>query len=150
MLALAVHSILFDTAENRERALAATVPSCFADLNLDQIVDAITADFAEYDLKPFFYCRLNRVEAVCYRHQVMQDLQNADLLNCIKTFANAMRDVRAHLAQAGKLHYQHQKEAWHLDAVGIYCNAVRDLSHGLEELAPKSRGLLGLREYWPA
>ncbi len=49
------HSILFETsyAENPKVKIE---PSDFVhDLNIDQIVDAITAVREEYNLKPFFY-----------------------------------------------------------------------------------------------
>jgi DNA mismatch repair protein MutS len=147
MAPVAFTSILFDSPTDRERAQHADAPACFVDLNLHQVVDAITADWAEYNLKPFFYFPLSRVEAIAYRHEVMQDLKNADLLDRVTAFAAEMRVVRAHLAQAGKLRYQHQKEAWYLDAVDIYCRAVRALTHDLGNVAPRSRGFLDFCEY---
>ncbi len=140
-------SILFESPADRERAQHAAPPAHFVDLNLDQVVDAITADWAEYNLKPFFSLPLSRIEAITYRHEVARDLENADLLACVTTFAEDMRAVRAHLAQAGKLHYRLQQQAWHLDAVDIYCGAVLDLSRSLGNVAPRSRGFLGFREY---
>ena len=147
MTSVAFTSILFNSPHDRERAQQAAAPACFADLNLDQVVDAITADWAEYNLKPLFYFPLSRSEAIAYRHEVMQDLENADLLNCVMVFAEEMRAVRAHLARVGKLHYTLQRQAWYLDAVDIYCGAVADLIHKLGKLALRSRGFLDLREY---
>jgi DNA mismatch repair protein MutS len=147
MTSVAFDSILFETAADRERAQNADAPACFVDLNLNQIVDSITADRAEYNLKPFFYFPLRRTDAVAYRQEVMRDLENAGLLAHVRVFAEAMRAVRAHLVQAGKLYHRHQKQAWQLDAVDIYCNAVRDLSNGLGVVAPRSRGFLDFGDY---
>jgi DNA mismatch repair ATPase MutS len=143
----AFKSILFDSPADRARAEHAQAPSCFVDLNLDQIVDAVTAEWAPYNLKPFFYVPLSRLEAISYRHEVMQDLENSLLLDHVKAFAEEMRAVRACLAQADKLRYQHQKEAWRLDAVYTYCRAVRELAANLGDGALSSRGFGGLREY---
>ena len=48
------HSILFEKADNVTIKGTPEVPAFFADLNLDQIVDAVIAGRQEYDLKPFF------------------------------------------------------------------------------------------------
>src|SRR5271155_1761872 len=125
MVSVPFKSILFDSPDDRASVLHVDAPDFFVDLNIDQIVDAITADWAEYDLKPYFHVLLNRVEAVAYRHEVMRDLENATLFAQVNSFALAMRSVREHLAQAAKLYYAHQKQAWHLDAVEIYCEAVQ-------------------------
>jgi len=147
MTPVAFKSILFESADERARVQSAAAPPCFVDLNLNQIVDAITADWVQYDLKPFFYVPLTRPQTIIYRQEIMRDLENSILLDQINAFAAAMRAVRAHLARAAKLHYEQQKDAWHLDAVEIYCRAVIELTRNLGDAALRSRGLVDFREY---
>lgn len=114
------HSMLFKEANGVAKAESnSEMPTFFPDLNLDQIVDVITAGKDEYDLRPFFYTALHDVDAVHYRHEVLQDLENAVVFEPVKSFANKMRSIRDHLAQADKLHFKYQKEAWILDAMEI-------------------------------
>ena len=68
------YSILFPSAEHRPPSEAWATPDFFVDLNLDQIVAAIIAGKAEYNLAPIFYWPLRDVDAVHYRHEVMRDL----------------------------------------------------------------------------
>ena len=141
------HSILFERTEVRIKKETLEAPVFFIDLNLDQIIDAITAGRQEYNLKPFFYTSLNDIEAIKYRHEIMRDLENKILFENIKSFAQKMRAMREHLAQADKFHYKYQKERWFLDAVAIYCDAVNCLVHDLSLVDLKSRGFLAFREY---
>ncbi|HEY6999142.1 MAG TPA: DNA mismatch repair protein MutS [Candidatus Binatia bacterium] len=138
-------SILFPSTEHKKET--AQAPDFFADLNLDQVVDAITAGKEEYNLKPFFYTSLHDADLIRYRQEVIQDLENSALFEVVKSFAEEMRAMRQHLAQADKLYYQLQKQSWFLDAVDIYCDAVASLAHSLSGLDVKSRGFAGLREY---
>lgn len=55
--------------------------------------------------------------------------------------------MRDHLTQAEKLQYNYQKKAWFLDAVEIYCDAITGFAGDLSNVALKSRGFLGFREY---
>ncbi len=141
------HSILFLNPQDRISAESREAPACFVDLNLDQIVDAVTATKGEYNLRPFFYSPLTDIDAIEYRHEIMRDLENSAVFSHIMKFADAMRSMRAHLVQADKLHHRHQKERWFLDAVGIYCNAVNQLSDDLAAADLRSRGFLAFREY---
>jgi len=141
------HGILFEKKEDSIKNETLEAPVFFVDLNLDQIIDAITAGKQEYNLKPFFYTSLNDIEAIKYRHEIMRDLENKILFEHLKTFAKKMRAMREHLAQADKLHYKYPKEAWFLDAVEIYCEAVKCLVHDLSLVDLKSRGFLAFREY---
>jgi DNA mismatch repair protein MutS len=138
------HSVLFDEPD---AVVDAGQPGYFADLNLDQVVAAITAGREEYDLAPFFHTRLGTVEAVTYRHEVLRDLADHGLLESVGSFARQMRAMREHLAQAAQLHYQRQRESWFLDAVVIYCDAVAGLLDGLTGAGLRSRGLRGFRDY---
>ena len=141
------HSILFPTAADPVPDEQLTPPDFFIDLNLDQIVASITAAKGEYNLKPFFYVPLHDVDAIIFRHEVMQDLENASLRGDIKAFALSIRVVREHLAQLEKLHYEHQKERWFLDAVDLYGDAVNRLVRDLSAAHFSSRGLLAFRDY---
>jgi len=141
------YSILFETREDRVESDALEAPAFFVDLNCDQVVDAITAGRDEYNLKPFFHACLNRVSAIKYRHEVMQDLENAPVHERISSFARTMREIRDHLRRAQKLHYPRQRQAWFVDAVEIYCNAISSFADDLSALALRSRGMLGFRDY---
>jgi hypothetical protein len=140
-------SILFDEPKISTAVDGQEAPECFADLNLDQIVASITAGREEYNLKPFFYVPLGRVEAIHYRHDILRDLEKQALLEHIRSFAQKMRAMREHLAQADKLHYPCQKQRWFLESADVYCNAVGCLAHDLTLVDLRSRGFLALGEY---
>jgi len=119
----------------------------FIDLNLDQIVDGITAGKDEYNLKPFFYCPQGDVDEIVYRQEVMQDLENEAVKEVIESFEKDMRTMRQHLAMADKLFYKYQKERWFLDAVEVYCAAVQSLARNLGRVEARSRGLQAFCDY---
>ncbi len=141
------HSILFESTKCSIKKESLEAPAFFVDLNLDQVVDAITAGRQEYDLKPFFYTSLKDIDAIEYRHEVMKDLENTILFEHIKSFSGKMRSMREYLAQADKLYYKYQKERWFLDAVQLYLDAVNCLAHDLSLVDLKSRGFLAFCEY---
>jgi len=140
-------SILFDESGIGTGIDGRESPEFFTDLNLDQIVASITAGREEYNLKPFFHTPLSRVETIYYRHEILRDLENQALFGHIKSFAQKMRAMRGHLAQADKLRYKCQKQRWFLEAADIYCDAVSGLTHDLTLADLRSRGFLAFREY---
>ena len=117
-------------------------PPFFVDLNLDQIVASVTAGKEEYDLAPFFFRPLRTVDEVTYRQAVMRDLESSATYDAVSKFAEGMRQVRSRLAQIEKLYYRYQKEAWLLDAVGDYWQAVETLRSRLLDSCPKSAALV--------
>lgn len=140
-------SILFDELEIGRDIERREAPEFFRDLNLDQIIASITAGRDEYDLKPFFYAPLRRVETIRYRQEIFRDLENQALSEHIQSFAHDLRTMRGHLAQADKLDYRYQKQSWFLDAVDIYCVAVKRLALALTLTDLHSRGVLAFRGY---
>ena len=80
------HSILFERTEDTIKKETFETPIFFADLNLDQIIDAITAGKQAYNLQPFFYTPLNDSDAIKYRHEIFRDLENKNLFENIKSF----------------------------------------------------------------
>jgi DNA mismatch repair protein MutS len=147
VFAMTFHSILFARTEDGIKNETLEAPVFFLDLNLDPIIDAITAGKQEYNLKPFFYTSLNDIDAIKYRHEVMQDLENQLLLERINSFARKMREMRDHLVRVRKLYDKEYKQAWFLEAVEIYCDTINSFVQDLSNADLKSRGFLGFRDY---
>ena len=99
-------SILFPSEDDRPPSEAIAQPDFFVDLNLNQVVAAITVGKKEYNLTPFFHWPLRNVDAVLYRHEVMRDLEDDVLFDNIKTFASALHLMRETLEELEKRHYQ--------------------------------------------
>lgn len=145
---MAFHSILSERKRDSIPAEAPEAPAFFTDLNLDQVVDAITAGKKqEYNLKPFYYSPLHDVDTIKYRQQVAQDLESDAVLESIKSFAQKMIEMRRYLALVGKLDFRYHREGWFLEAAKVYCEAVAALVHDLSLVSLQSRGLLAFREY---
>ncbi|MGC1183719.1 MAG: DNA mismatch repair protein MutS [Candidatus Dormiibacterota bacterium] len=140
-------SILFEDVGERAGLERASEPDYFPDLNLDQVIEAITAGYDEYDLKPIFYERLKDTDTVHYRQQVLRDLETAPVADCVSAFAQAMHRMREQLTLADKLRHPYQQQRWFLDAAGIYCEAVGTFAQALGQTKLASRGLQGFREY---
>lgn len=140
-------SILFECPFDEKGSEKKILSDSIKDLNLDQIINAITHSKHEYDLEPFFYRTLHDVKEIHYRHGVFRDLEDPLILASIKVFSNGMRDLRNDLNQVEKLYYDLQKESWFLNAVEVYCRTVTGLADDLDSFALKSQGLSSLRDY---
>jgi hypothetical protein len=140
-------SILFGDAGAPADLGDRVVPEFFEDLNLDRVIAGITAGREEYELAPFFYTPFADVEAVIYRHEVLRDLQEDRVRTCVERFAEGLRTMRRRLRAAGEMHYGRQKEAFFLDSVRAYCEAVEGFSAALPRSEPSSRGLRELADY---
>jgi 3D (Asp-Asp-Asp) domain-containing protein len=141
------HSILFERPDDAEGAEESREPDFFGDLNLDQLLGWVTAGREEYRLTQFWYVPLHDPGAVTYRHEVMRDLEREPVLAVVQAFAERMREMRGHLAQARKLRYHYQKERWFLDAAAVYGDAVTSMTADLSGLEVTSRGFRAFREY---
>jgi DNA mismatch repair ATPase MutS len=137
-------SILFEDGFDVE---ACAEPEFFTDLNLDQIVAALTAGRDEYELAPFFYAPLRDVEAVHYRHHVLSDLEQEEVRGAVGEFARAMSRMREQVELIGKLRHELQKQRWFLQAVASYCAGVSAFADRLAQLELQSQGMAALRDY---
>lgn len=141
------HGILFSEPVRPQTPDTHEEPEFFRDLNLDQIVEAVTANWTDYDLKPYFYAPLGRIDAIRYRHAIFKDLENPLLLAVVRAFAQRMRETRAHMRQADKLHYSAHKGAWLLHAIETYCGAIENFTADLSRASLTSPGFIALRDY---
>jgi len=142
---LGFHSILCPGSDDPREVREA--PDFFHDLNLDQVVKAITAGWNDYDLAPFFHLPLNDLDAIVYRQEIMRDLEDERLMQSVKSFSQLMRAMRQKIGLIEKLHFRYEKERWLLGAVEIYCEAVECFRRALDSCELKSRGLRAWREY---
>jgi DNA mismatch repair protein MutS len=140
-------SILFGDADAHPVEDTLPAPECFPDLNLDQIVNAITARKQQYNLKPFFYSPLTSVVTIEYRQEIALDLENDTLLAAINAFAERMTVMRRYLGLERELTYRYHKRGWFLEAAAKYCEAVTELAQDLNLVELTSRGLLAFRDY---
>jgi len=138
-------SILFPTGEPQTEIFAQ--PEFFVDLNLDQVVDAITAEEPDYSLKPFFYASSCNLETVCYRQEIFRDLAAPALFEALKKFAGKMVIVRRYITMVGQLHFRYHREGWFLEACAVYCDAVSELTQQLSRVEIQSQGLLDFQRW---
>ena len=141
------HSILFEPSNDERTPITIEPPAYFRDLNLDQIVGAITSGREEYNLLPLYYTRLTNPAQVRYRQAVMLELENHSLFTGIKSFSQQMRSVRMHLAAWQKPTYKYYQQGYFLHAVEIYCRAVLQLCRDLHETGVNSPGLRAFYTY---
>ena len=104
------HSILFENLESGRNVDSEESPEFFKDLNLDQVVQAITEGWKDYNLAPFFYVRLHELDAISYRQEVMRDFECARLMEAVKSFSAQMRAMRERLKQAKDLYFKYAIE----------------------------------------
>jgi DNA mismatch repair protein MutS len=140
-------SVLFAPECAGADALSDLAPGFFGDLNLDQIVASITQGKTDYNLQPFFYSPLTSVAAVEYRQEVMRDVQNPAFKASITKFARTMRRSREQRQREKQAYYPKQQEAWFLEVVCLYCQAVGVLAEEFAAAELSARGLVGFGNY---
>jgi DNA mismatch repair protein MutS len=144
------YSILFPGTEDPLARESAEAPEFFKDMNLHQVIDAITAGKDIYNLKPLFYTYMPDRDVIAYRHEVLHDLEDEALLNNLKSFAHEMTKMRDYLTQASKVTDDRQKQRWFLDAVGIFCAGIDQLAGDLGLAKLNSTALSVFRDYLSA
>ena len=140
-------SILFEKPGSEPAGEMSELPVFYVDLNLDQIIDTVTAGREEYNLKPFFYTPLNDINAIMYRQETARELENKYLLDAVNSFSQKMIVMRRYLVMIEKLYYECHQKGWFLEAVIVYCDAVKCLVHDISQIELKSRGLSAFKNY---
>lgn len=141
------HSILFENAETGRNVDQQPAPEFFRDLFLDQVVQAITEKWKDYNLAPFFYFPLHDLSELSYRQEVYRDLENLQTLNAIRSFSAQMKAMRERLKQAKELYFKYAIERAFLGAAEIYYQAVESLHQQLSEIPLQSRGIQEFRQF---
>jgi DNA mismatch repair protein MutS len=147
---MAFQSILWGKAGLGIQREPLEAPAFFVDLNLDQIVEAVTADRQAYRLQPFYYAFLQDIDLIIYRQEIARDLEDERLLKQIRSFSQKMTQVRRYLSLVEQLDFHYHKAGWFLESVAVYCQAVGCLAAELSRAEVKARGLIDFKEYLSA
>lgn len=121
-------------------------PDYFDDLNMNQVVDWITASKQEYNLKPCYYTAVQDEQTIQFRQEIVRDLLEETLLSKLQTFAAQMVILRRYRKLIGDLQHQNHREGWFLEAVLVYVRAVIQLAQDLSNAALHSQGLQAFRQ----
>lgn len=122
-------------------------PGFFVDLNLDQVIRAVTVGREEYQLISYYWMPLRDPAEVVYRQDIAKDLEDQNLSARIAVFAAQMQTVRRRLPLTDRQYYKYQRERFVLEAAHRYCKAVTILSKDLTRLGCRSAGLKNFGEY---
>ncbi len=140
-------SILWNNHENTIKREPEITDPLYKDLNIDQIITAVTSGREEYALASFFYAPLKKSDTVLYRQEVFRDFENRKLLDAVISFSEKMSTMRRYKRLAESLDYVYHKEGWFLEAVSLYCDAVVHFVQDLITIDVKSHGFILFREY---
>jgi len=142
---MAFRSIMYvDPVESKK--LQEDIPEFFVDLNLDQIVEGISRNFRDTQVKSWLLSPLHEKKDITYRQEVFTDLENTPVLEGIRVFVKGLRSVLGQLDSLGSL-YDIQREGWFLELLIEYTTLVKDLLTILRKSEVSSDALTGLREY---
>jgi hypothetical protein len=141
-------SILFQDPADEARAEGLDEPEFFADVLLDQVIDALIHRRGEYNLAPYFYAPLLSTQDVEFRQQVLRDLDATPLAGHVARFGQRMAAVRRALTYADSVHGTPQVSwRWVLDGATDYVEAIRDLTAHLAAARLRSAGLHALLDH---
>lgn len=148
------YSILFPAPEQHGESRQADAPTCFKDLNLDQIFAPILKAKKEFELESFFYTALHDPKIITYRQDVMRELENDEIRTLFIRFSKIIYDlgrymvsIRALLTSKDSYDNNYLARGKMLDYADRYCLTVSELSEGLSKLMLCSEGLRSFAEY---
>ncbi|MBX6350826.1 MAG: DNA mismatch repair protein MutS, partial [Clostridia bacterium] len=122
-------------------------PPFLADLGLDQVVAKALTGREEYHLEPLFLAGPKEPAAVRFRQEAARELEDPDVQADVRSFTEAMRRARGHLAQAEKRSNAWQARRARLAAARTYCEAAQALASALARRPPASPAFQGVRDY---
>jgi len=128
-------------------------PECFSDLNLDQVISAITTPEQTHARRSLYFTSLNDKVSIIYRQDIMRDLEDehlreqtnafssriSSLKRSFQTIVTPREGVSSRIGYLDKGHF--------LEVVQRYCEAVHDYAAALAAAELRSEGMLAARNY---
>jgi len=137
-------SVLTDGAKPPEQV---EEPDYFKDLNLAQVVSAVTDGSDPYNLAPLFHARLQDQAAVAYRQDAFRDLGDPKILQAAQAFCDSMEAVGKIVAHSKKVTFARPRQAWLLEAAIRYLSAVETFESSLTSTEPRSKSFATVRSW---
>lgn len=145
-------SILYQTGY--EENPVSLEPVYFKNFNLNQLINAITLDKEDYDLKAFFYSPLKQMENIHFRQAIASDLDNDDFFRSSAVFSEKIFTLNqqfgqclSSLSRSGDKHPDYLEKGRYLDLIETYCEEVRSYYACLTHSDLKSLGFISLRDF---
>lgn len=120
-----------DASNSNERKL----PSCFIDLNINQIMDRILLEDSDDFLTEIFYELIYDKALIIYRQDIFKDLEEPLIYDSIQSFHYTITQVLQRMAFANQADHPIQKSKYLLDAIDFYQSGILNLIHALETQA---------------
>lgn len=117
------------------------VPGYFADLQLDQLVEAVVAGRERHNLQPAFSVRLQDPAAVEQRQAVFDDLQDDRLRTALRGFCDGLARYERQIEAVTRVRHPQQSQRWRLSAITSYVDVVDAVTTALDGAAVSSAGL---------
>ncbi len=126
---------------------AASQPEYFKDLNINQIIETITASKKSYNLEPYFNTPLTSIPEIYYRHEIMKDFENMEILSKMNSFSREMELLFSRIDRTVKLQPGYYKKGRHLHTAELYIKTVTVFAEELSSTELESSGLCFFRDY---
>lgn len=108
-------------------------PAHFRDLNLDQIVRAVTETAGVPEVARYFHRSPRDADLVVFRQRVFRDLEDPVTRGVAEGFTASMARTRTRLEALSRVKHPPQAHRWFLEIVLDYTAAVRELADGLDD-----------------
>lgn len=119
-------------------------PAYFLDLNLNQIIDKVTAQWGPA-VKAFYYYFPQDQECGDYRRAVYGDVKQPEVLETLICFVEQAKEMENCRKQGAAVLSQLQKNVWQVREMEEYCSTFEKLLEGLEKAELKSEGMMEFR-----
>lgn len=138
---MGVPSILFNEFAEATKSNSQFADDTLSDIHLDTVIQQILKGREEYELEPLFTDKLADAEAIQYRLDIMQEVDELNLLPTLQTFSRNMRKIRQLGNDRQTSNDKEQRWKWRLDIAYYYCQAILELDRVLQTAMLQSNGL---------
>ena len=130
-----------------EQTLKTDMPGFFKDLQLDYLLEQIKEFTKGYRIAPYFYTFPRQKELIVYRQQVGKDMESEELCEALRDFSIRLQKSRQVYQLSLQSEGTVQKATYHLQAAGLYREALVCLQQEMKTLQVQSAGLQAFRVY---